>query len=35
MRHFASRAFWEAYANLPAQVQALADKNYTLLKQNP
>jgi hypothetical protein len=35
MRHFASRAFWEAYGKLPEQVRAVADKNYALLKQNP
>lgn len=35
MRHFASRAFWDAYRRLPEQVRALADKNYTLLKENP
>ena len=35
MRHFASRAFWEAYDKLPEQVRALADKNYELLKTNP
>jgi hypothetical protein len=35
MRHFASPAFWEAYRRLPESVRALADKNYTLLKQNP
>jgi hypothetical protein len=35
MRHLASRAFWEAYEKLPAQVRALADKNYALLKENP
>ena len=35
MRHFASPAFWEAYAKLPANVRALADKNYALLKENP
>jgi hypothetical protein len=35
MRHFASRAFWEAYDKLPEQVRALADKNYALLKTNP
>ena len=35
MRHFASRAFWEAYDKLPEQVRALADKNYVLLKTNP
>ncbi|MGO9701029.1 MAG: hypothetical protein ACLPX7_17390 [Xanthobacteraceae bacterium] len=35
MRHFASRAFWDAYGRLPEQVRALADKNYALLKENP
>ena len=35
MRHFASQAFWEAYARLPESIRALADKNYALLKQNP
>ena len=35
MRHLASRAFWDAYGKLPEQVRALADKNYTLLKENP
>jgi hypothetical protein len=35
MRHFASRAFWEAYERLPEQVRELADKNYALLKENP
>jgi hypothetical protein len=35
MRHFASPAFWEAYRRLPESVRALADKNYTLLKQDP
>jgi len=35
MRHFASRAFWEAYNRLPEQVRALADKNYALVKDDP
>ncbi len=35
MRHFTSPAFWELYAKLPASIQALADKNYELLKRNP
>ena len=34
MRHLASPAFWQAYARLPANVRALADKNYALLKEN-
>jgi hypothetical protein len=35
MRHFASPAFWDAYAKLPAAVRELADKNYALLKDDP
>ena len=35
MRHFASRAFWDAYNKLPAQVRVTADKNYALLKSDP
>jgi hypothetical protein len=35
MRHFASRAFWEAYNKLPEPIRTLADKNYALLKENP
>jgi len=35
MRYLASRAFWEAYEKLPAQMRELADKNYALLKQDP
>jgi hypothetical protein len=35
MKHFASRAFWEAYRRLPESVRAVADKNYSLLKENP
>ncbi len=35
MRHFASPAFWQAYAKLPDAARALADKNYALLKENP
>jgi hypothetical protein len=35
MRHFASPAFWAAYARLPAATRELADKNYALLKENP
>ncbi len=34
MRHLASPAFWQAYAKLPENVRALADKNYALLKDN-
>jgi hypothetical protein len=35
MKHFASRAFWEAYEKLPEQVRDLADRNFGLLKENP
>jgi len=35
VRHFASPSFWEAYATLPDNIRALADKNYALLKENP
>jgi hypothetical protein len=34
MRHFASPAFWQAYAKLPEAARAVADKNYALLKEN-
>jgi hypothetical protein len=34
MRHFASRAFWAAYAKLPEHARVLADKNYDLLKRD-
>jgi hypothetical protein len=35
MKRFASGIFWEAYAKLPEQIRALADKNYALLKNDP
>jgi len=35
MKHFASPAFWDAYSRLPANVRALADRNYALLKEDP
>jgi hypothetical protein len=35
VRHFASPDFWRAYENLPDHVRAVADRNYTLLKENP
>ena len=34
MRHFASPSFWDAYAKLPEEIRALADKNYALLKED-
>ena len=35
MKHYASPAFWALYIDLPAEVRALADKNYELLKADP
>lgn len=35
MKHFASTRFWKLYEALPADVRAVADKNYELLRGNP
>jgi hypothetical protein len=35
LKHVASVKFWTLYAALPADVRAIADKNYALLKDNP
>jgi hypothetical protein len=35
LRHFASPEFWKLYNSLPHSVQDLADKNYSLLKNDP
>jgi hypothetical protein len=35
MKHYASQIFWDNYEKLPADVRALADKNFALLKENP
>jgi mRNA-degrading endonuclease RelE of RelBE toxin-antitoxin system len=35
MRHFASPSFWECYRELPPSIQAIADRNFDLLKENP
>ena len=35
MRHFASESFWSAYEKLPPHIQALAEKNFALLKESP
>jgi hypothetical protein len=35
LRHFADTAFWAAYEKLPRRVRQIADKNYSLLKQDP
>ncbi|MEM6823261.1 MAG: hypothetical protein AAF558_15130 [Verrucomicrobiota bacterium] len=35
MKHFASPNFWFHYRLLPENIQDLADKNFSLLKENP
>lgn len=35
MTHFATPEFWFHYRKLPDEVQALADKNFTILKSDP
>ena len=35
VRHFATPDFWYHYRQLPAAVQALADKNFALLHADP
>jgi hypothetical protein len=35
VKHFTVSQFWQRYHQLPPEIQNLADKNYTLLKQNP
>ena len=35
MKHSASSSFWAAYQALPRSIQALADKSFALLKQDP
>jgi hypothetical protein len=35
MRHFAGPRSWQAYEGLPENIRKVADKNFTLLKQNP
>ena len=35
MKHLASPEFWALYKALPADIRALADKNFTLLKHDP
>jgi hypothetical protein len=34
MKHFASPDFWFHYRLLPTNIQDLADKNFSLLKEN-
>jgi len=35
MTHFASPDFWFHYRLLPQTIQELADRNFSLLKENP
>ena len=35
MNHFTRPSFWKFYGELPPEIQALADKNYALLLENP
>ena len=35
MTHFATPDFWFHYRLLPSHIQDLADKNFTILKENP
>ena len=35
MKHFASSKFWDAYRRLPEHIRVLADKTYTVLKEDP
>ena len=35
MNHYATPDFWYRYRQLPAEVQALADKNFALMDQDP
>jgi hypothetical protein len=34
LNHYASRAFWARYGELPGEVRELADKNFALLKSD-
>jgi hypothetical protein len=35
LKHFASPEFWGLYRSLPQSIQDLADRNYSLLKNDP
>jgi hypothetical protein len=35
LTHYAAPSFWRAYRELPKPIQALADKQFQLLKSNP
>jgi hypothetical protein len=34
VKHFAAPEFWQAYDQLPAAIQSLADRNFDRLKQD-
>lgn len=34
MKHYTTPKYWQAYNSLPAQAQAVADKNFDILKKN-
>jgi hypothetical protein len=35
LKHTASKRFWQCFEALPAEIQALARRNYTLLRAEP
>ena len=35
MKHYTSKRYWNYYSKLPKDTQALANKSFQLLKQNP
>jgi hypothetical protein len=35
MQHYASTGFWTQYQSLPHEICARADKQFTLMKENP
>jgi len=35
LKHFATPRFWALHRELPSDIQALADRNFAILKENP
>jgi len=35
MNHFASPSFWTCYRNLPETIRLLADKNFSIMSNDP
>ncbi|MCX6640413.1 MAG: hypothetical protein NTW14_08040 [bacterium] len=35
MKHQTTERFWLCYSKLPAKTRKVADKNFTILKENP